>query len=108
MNKVTTRKDKLTKLLDEVELIPPDLKRCQTVLRSYHPFAFGATPPERCEAKPVWIATEIRVAADGQRGSMSLCDSCMKKFLEKMGNSYATLVRIDIPAPRKKRGKDRG
>lgn len=67
-----------TKTAEKEKLEPPDLKQCQTEIRSYTPFIMGGPVKQvtRCKAKPEWIATEAKPGADGQRGSMSLCTSC--------------------------------
>lgn len=60
------------------ELIPLDLKQCQTEIRSSTPFIMGGPVKQvtRCKAKPTWVATEREPGSDGQKGSMSLCASC--------------------------------
>lgn len=83
-------------------LTPPDLTRCQAQIQRHHPFIHGGNvrPWERCDAAPTTIATERKPGADGQRGSMSLCDPC-KLQLEKRKPGLATFAPIKPthPAP---------
>ncbi len=77
-------------------LIPPDRKRCQAEKPNGNTFmTLGGVPGmERCKAKPTVIAYENKPAADGLKGSMSLCDSCAKKLVEVSGAAFATLKPI--------------
>jgi hypothetical protein len=60
------------------DLIPPDMKQCQTEIRSYQPFIMGGPVRQvtRCKKKPSWLATEKDPGPDGKHGSMTLCTSC--------------------------------
>ena len=60
------------------QLIPPDHERCQAEKPNGHgSMTLGGSPGRvRCDAKPTVIAVERTAGADGQRGSMSLCDGC--------------------------------
>lgn len=72
-------------------LIPPDVNRCQTEWTEYKPFIMGGNVNQkfRCEAKPVWLATEKELGSDGQRGSMTLCDE-HRKIMEIELPNFAT------------------
>ncbi len=65
------------------KLIPPDRKQCQAETREGSFMTLGPRRMVRCEAKPTWIAIEIVAAADGQKGSMSLCDECKGFLLQR-------------------------
>lgn len=77
-------------------LEPIDLKRCQCEVTQAHSFmSFGPRPkPDRCNQKPVWIATEVQPGPDGLRGSMSLCEAHRQSLIKKMGEEHATFKRI--------------
>lgn len=92
------------------ELTPPDRKRCQAEIQvtpgaqaevvegleshgKIGAFMLGPTASPRtyrCEHIPTVIATEVQPAADGRRGSMSLCDPCKAKMVEQCGPTFAT------------------
>jgi len=78
------------------KLIPADRKQCQAEKPNGHSFmTLGGVPGHvRCKNKPVVIAKEIKPGADGQRGSMSLCEDCKKVFLSKFGEGFAKLTPI--------------
>ena len=60
-----------------MELIKPDLERCQTEWLGGSFMTLGPRPTVRCEKRPVVIATEKIQGKDGLRGSMSLCGEHM-------------------------------
>jgi hypothetical protein len=66
-------------------LEPPDLARCQGEWTTYNAWVMGGNVYQRtrCPKPPTVIITETEPGPDGQRGSMSLCDSCLAVFLEK-------------------------
>jgi hypothetical protein len=78
-------------------LDPPDLKRCQAERPTGHSFmTLGPRQKHvRCHEVPVAIATEKEPAADGQRGSMSLCGHCFEVFQKQAGVPAATFKCID-------------
>ena len=90
-----TRKPKLT---------PPDRKRCQAEKRVGTFLSFGPTTMVRCNARPMWIATEkFARHSDGLRGSMSLCDECRaacERLMSLTAISYLPIAR----ERRKKKG----
>jgi hypothetical protein len=49
---------------------------------------------ERCTNQPTIIATETKTGEDGQKGSMSLCEDCLKIFKQKFPKGYATFKKI--------------
>jgi hypothetical protein len=83
----------------KVELIPPDLDRCQAERKEGSFMTFGPRSMIRCKNKPTVIAYENKPGKDGLRGSMSLCPFCLAKFLEILGPDYAEvqpIVRHDL------------
>jgi len=78
------------------KLTPPDHTRCQAEFTEPGSFMqLGGSPRmTRCKNVPTRIATEKHPGADGQCGSMSLCDDCYKVFLEKMGEGYADFTPV--------------
>lgn len=76
-------------------LIPPDKKRCQAMKREGSFMTLGPRPPaERCTNVPTVIAKENKHNEDGRRGSMSLCDECLKELVRRTGKNYATATPI--------------
>jgi hypothetical protein len=77
-------------------LTPPDLKRCQAEKPNGNTFmTLGGRPGRvRCDQLPIYIATENKAGADGQRGSMALCNDCSAVLIEQLGKDYATLTPI--------------
>ena len=55
------------------KLIPPDKKRCQSVITKGSFMTLGPRPEVRCDGVPVAIATE----KNPPMGSMSLCAVCL-------------------------------
>jgi hypothetical protein len=71
-------------------LTPPDLARCQGEKVERAPFALGGTHRRtRCSNTPTVVATERKPGADGQRGSMSLCEECRAALLRQAGDDFA-------------------
>lgn len=68
----------------ELQLEPPDPKRCQADKREGGPYSFmtlGPLPPmKRCKNKPTVIVKETKPGDDGLCGAMSLCDECLEAF----------------------------
>lgn len=66
-------------------LEPPDLNQCQTLITTYHPWVMGGHvyQTERCPNKPHWLVIEVVPDKDGLMGSMTMCDHCATKFIEK-------------------------
>jgi hypothetical protein len=62
------------------KLIPPDVKQCQ-VFKRPSPFQLGGNLHDmvQCKNKPTWIITEKFAGMDGRKGSMSVCDDCLKE-----------------------------
>lgn len=87
-------------------LAPPDKERCQAEVPNGHSFmTLGGSPGRvRCSNVPTLIAKENQPGKDGRKGSMSLCESCGQKFVEKMGLSFATLTPIKKPKEHSSRG----
>jgi hypothetical protein len=78
-------------------LTPPDLKQCQAEKPNGHTFmTLGGKPGMvRCDRKPTVILTENKPGADGQKGSMSLCDGCLAQFRKQMPRNFATVRDIE-------------
>lgn len=62
----------------EKKLTPPDRNQCQAeVPNGYSFMTLGGVPGRvRCKNKPTWLVIEASAGEDGQRGSMTVCDSC--------------------------------
>ena len=73
-------------VVDDEELIPPDLEQCQTVITPEHSFmTLGPRPrPERCKNKPTHIATEPPRKDGKKQGSMSVCGHCLGVLSKQM------------------------
>ena len=66
---------------------PHDKKQCQTDKPNGCSFMSldGVPGLVRCTAKPDVIVYELTTQSDGQKGSMSLCNDCLKVFMEQVG-----------------------
>jgi hypothetical protein len=71
-------------------LVPPDRKQCQAEIREGSFMTLGPRAFHRCRNLPTVIVTEKLPGKDGQRGAMSLCDSCKQVLLEQSGPDYFT------------------
>lgn len=81
------------------ELEKPDLNRCQAEKIERVPMALGGTHRRtRCNNATDVIAFENSAGADGQKGSMSLCDGCAAILKEKLGDDFAMICKIKEPA----------
>ena len=58
--------------------IPPDVHLCQALKPNGNTFMTlcGVPGYERCDNKPLFIATKKNADKDGHVGSMSLCEEC--------------------------------
>lgn len=85
-----------SKKIRKPKLEPVDLERCQCEETPAHSFmTFGPKPKtQRCDQKPVWVATENKPGEDGLMGSMSLCEAHRQSLIKKMGTDFATIVKI--------------
>ncbi len=90
----------------KVKLIPPDKKQCQADKPNpNHSFmSFGIHPKYiRCENKPtVILYATVVTNADGQKGSMSLCNDCLKVFLKQVGIDGHKVESFNKPKAKKK------
>jgi len=79
-----------------MKLIPPDIKQCQAEKPSGHTFmTLGGRPGlVRCSNKPTYVITETKKGADGKRGSMSLCDSCLAVAINQLSSSAFTMKKV--------------
>lgn len=79
------------------KLTPPDPDRCQAEKPNGASFmTFGGIPKlERCTNRPFVIVKE-RVAdpRDGLKGSMSLCEGCLKTFKKQCPEKQVSLQLI--------------
>ena len=82
------------------ELTPPDFDRCQAEKPNGNTFmTLGGRPGlVRCREKPLYIVTEKEPGSDGQRGSMSLCESCHDVAIDQLGDVFDT-EHITNPRP---------
>lgn len=86
-----------------VKLIPPDKKRCQAMKKEgCHPDAehfmvHGPGRFVRCTKAPTVIAYENKPAADGLKGSMSLCDECLELYLKAFPPGHSTIKKLTQP-----------
>lgn len=76
------------------KLEPADLTRCQAERVDNFMVIGGNYKPHRCTNTPTVLVTEKKKGADGRRGSMSLCDSCLEVFRRRMPKDYATEKKI--------------
>ncbi len=87
-----------TKKKDLKPLEAVDHARCQADIRSaYNPFILGGDVGGkwgRCDNKPTWYAREVVAGSDGQKGAMSLCDTCKIECAKQHGKrlSFEPLV----------------
>jgi hypothetical protein len=61
-------------------LTKPDLKQCQADITTTAPFMQMGGPPRttsRCKNVPTVLVREEKPGPDGQRGSMTVCDTCL-------------------------------
>lgn len=89
----------------KVKLIPPDKKQCQAEKPNGNSFmTLGGVPGLiRCTNAPTVIAYELVANPDtGQKGSMSLCEDCLKKFLEQVGMDGYKIESLKKPKAKKK------
>jgi len=72
---------------EDTELIPPDLKQCQTMKHNGYTFmTLGGRPGyDRCTEPAAFVATENAPGEDGLIGSMSLCTACLTRMISQMG-----------------------
>ncbi len=59
------------------KLEPPDLQMCQAEMTGAFMFGPGYA---RCTSVPIVVVQQTQPGPDGQRGSMSLCASCLAVF----------------------------
>ena len=78
------------------KLTPPDRKQCQAERRTATFLSLGGDCMKliRCKNKPIVIAKENKPGADGQRGSMSLCRSCLGILVQQLGANYCAFIPI--------------
>lgn len=78
------------------KLTPPDKKQCQAERSNgFNAFSLGGSLEYiRCTNTPSTIATEVLPGADGKKGKMSLCNSCLKELVKRKPG-YATFWPID-------------
>jgi hypothetical protein len=67
-------------------LEPVDLKQCQAWRKGVDNWC-GTL--RRCKNKPIYFITQRRPQADGLRGSMSVCQLCLKKAFEVMPGMFS-------------------
>jgi hypothetical protein len=73
-------------------LEPHDYARCQAEIttnvnaRNFMKMGGKIGGKSRCDSTPTILVSELKVGSDGKRGSMTLCESCWKVFIEKIPN----------------------
>lgn len=82
-------------------LTPPDVLQCQTdIPNGENSFTLGGGHKMvRCTNAAAFIVTEVEPGADGQCGSMSVCDECKAVLIEQMGPSIDKLAIVHIESP---------
>ena len=77
-------------------MIPIDEERCQAEKPNGQSFMTlgGGHKMVRCNNKPTVIATEVDIATDGQRGSMTLCEDCLNVALKQLPRGFFDFVRL--------------
>lgn len=77
-----------------MEIIPPDLSRCQAEKPNGHNFMIlggHLGGRERCTDKPAVIIVELVAGNDGKHGCMSLCSDCFKAFQKQCPDAKVTI-----------------
>lgn len=70
-------------------MIPVDRNQCQGEKIVNNAFTIGGVPTYiRCPNKPICIVTENKPGADGQIGSMSLCEHCLEIAEKQLPKDY--------------------
>jgi len=77
-------------------MIPIDKERCQAENPNGQSFMTlgGGHKMIRCENRPTVIATEIKAGSDGLKGSMTMCDDCLKVANEQLPKGFFDLVEL--------------
>ena len=76
------------------QLTPPDPYQCQARWQDGSFMTLGPRAWVRCSRRPTVVVTEKRSVNKQPKGSMSLCDDCLVRFIEKLGDNYAVAVPI--------------
>ena len=77
-------------------MIPIDKERCQAEKPNGQSFMTlgGGQKMIRCENKPTVIATETNAGSDGLKGSMTMCDDCLKVAEKQLPKGFFDIVRF--------------
>ena len=77
-------------------MIPIDKERCQAEKpNGANAFTLGGVPKMiRCKNKPTVIATETKAGSDGLKGSMTMCDDCLKVAEEQLPKGFFDKLRM--------------
>jgi hypothetical protein len=77
-------------------MIPIDKERCQAEKPNGQNFMTlgGKHRMIRCENKPTVITTETNVGSDGLKGSMTMCDDCLKVAEKQLPKGFFDIVRM--------------
>jgi|TARA_R110000851_G_scaffold308922_1_gene468097 hypothetical protein len=75
-------------------MIPIDKERCQTEKPNRQSFMTlgGNHKMIRCENVPTVIATETNADNEGLKGSMTMCDDCLKVAEKQLPKGFFDLV----------------
>ncbi|MDA4132063.1 MAG: hypothetical protein OK454_02920 [Thaumarchaeota archaeon] len=82
----------------KADLTPPDYAQCQCEITMTLGFMQLGGPPkttERCKSKPTMLMEEREPGEDGQRGSMTVCDGCLKEAQSKMPEDMVIYTRLE-------------
>lgn len=83
-------------VINDREMIPIDKERCQAEKPNGENFMTlgGGHKMIRCNERPTVIITETHIGPDGLRGSMCLCDECLKVAKKQLPEGYFSIVNI--------------
>jgi len=77
-------------------MIPIDKEMCQSEKPNGQSFMTmgGGHKMLRCKNKPTVIATETKKGSDGLKGSMTLCDDCLKVANKQLPDGFLDIVEL--------------
>jgi hypothetical protein len=78
------------------KMLPIDKERCQAEKPNGQNFMTygGGHKMIRCVSPPKVIATERNVGSDGLKGSMSMCEDCLKVAQSQLPKGFFDLVEL--------------
>lgn len=77
-------------------MTPIDKDRCQAEMQNGATFmTLGGRPKmARCVNKPTVIVTETKAGDDGLKGSMCLCDNCLRVAETQLPKGFFDIVKL--------------